>query len=119
VLLELPAGTLNPGEDPETTARRELREEAGHSAQRLFRLGGFWATSGWCDEFAHVFLATGLRPDPLPQDDVEDIHVVETPLDRVPDLIRSGEITDQFAVAALLTALYLYPNQLPAMAGRR
>ena len=107
VLLEAPAGMLEPGEDPETCAQRELQEETGHRADRLTRLPGFWVAPGWCTEYMHAFQATGLHAAPLPQDVDEDVQVEETPLDRVPDLIRQGSIQDAKSIAALLCALHL------------
>ena len=59
VLLEVPAGTLEPGEAPERAAARELREETGFAAAELERLGGFYTAPGFCDEYIHVFLARG------------------------------------------------------------
>src|SRR2546422_7637563 len=61
-LWEIPAGTLNPGEDPEACARRELLEEAGGPAGRLPRRTSIWATPRFTDEGIHLFLASGLPP---------------------------------------------------------
>ena len=107
VLLEAPAGTLEHGEMPEVCAQRELQEETGHKARTLTNLPGFWVAPGWCTEYMHAFLATGLSVASLPQDDDEDVHVEETPLARIPDLIRSGDIQDAKSIAALLSAMYL------------
>ncbi len=107
VLLEAPAGTLEPGEKPEACAQRELQEETGHRARKLTPLPGFWVAPGWCTEYMHAFLATGLSAASLPQDDDEDVHVEETVLNQVQDLIRSGEIQDAKSIAALLSAMYL------------
>ena len=65
VLLELPAGTLDRGEDgatedPAQAARRELAEETGHRAATWRRLGSFWSAPGFTDERMHLYLATGL-----------------------------------------------------------
>ena len=60
LLWEIPAGTLNPAEDPEACARRELLEEAGVTAARLQRLTSIWTTPGFTDEVIHLYLATGL-----------------------------------------------------------
>ena len=61
-LLEIPAGTLEPGEDPEDTARRELREETGYSAKNLRPLGSFFSAPGFCDESPRTCWSISLRP---------------------------------------------------------
>lgn len=105
-LLELPAGTLDPGEDPEPCASRELQEETGFRAERLERLGGFYSAPGFCTEYLHLFLATGLQPARLDADDDEDIQLVPTRLVEIPALIASGEIRDAKSVAGLLRVLW-------------
>jgi len=77
-LLEFPAGTLDPGEDPLTTMQRELQEEAGYSASRWDPLGAMLPCPGYSDEVIHLFLARELaeltqRP---PGDDDEDLEVL-------------------------------------------
>lgn len=104
-LLELPAGTLEPGEGPDECASRELQEETGFSAERLEKLGGFYSAPGFCTEYLHLFMATGLKPAILAGDDDEDINLVPTPLSQVPDMIKSGEIRDAKSVAGLLRVL--------------
>lgn len=111
VLLECPSGTREPGESPEVSAHRELREEAGVRASRLTPLGGTWVAPGYSSEFTYGFLATGLTPDPLPQDDGEDIHVVEVPVDDIPGLVRTGELQDQMTIAVFFTAMYLFETE--------
>ncbi|MEE9284141.1 MAG: NUDIX hydrolase, partial [Dehalococcoidia bacterium] len=101
-LLELPAGTLEPDEAPEATARRELREETGFAAQRWTPMGGFYTAPGFSDEYLHFFIARDLRPDPRPRDPDEQIELVAVPLDRATDLVRSGEIKDAKTIAGLL-----------------
>lgn len=100
-LLELPAGTLEPGEAPETTAQRELREEIGFSARRLVPMGGFYSAPGFCDEYLHFFIATDLWPDPKPGDVDEEIEVVAVPLHEADELARSGKIIDGKTLAGL------------------
>ena len=114
VLLEAPAGTLDPGEDPDETVQRELREETGHRAANIRKIGEFWIAPGWCDEYMYAYLATGLTHDPLPQDVDEDLHVVETPLDDVPGLLKSGRISDAKSIAALLLALEFHKSAIDA-----
>src|SRR5256714_11148387 len=101
-LLEIPAGTLDPGEDPEACARRELLEEAGVSAGRLQRLTSIWTTPGFTTEVIHLYLATGLTTGEPSRERDEFIDVVPQPLSRILELIRDGEIRDAKTVAAIL-----------------
>jgi ADP-ribose pyrophosphatase len=103
-ILELPAGTLASGEAPEACALREIREEIGLSAGRLVKVGEFFMAPGYSTEYMHVFLATDLRPDPLPGDDDEFIHVERLPFERVLKMIADGRIRDSKTMAALLLA---------------
>ena len=105
VLLELPAGTLDPGEDPETCALREIQEETGFRAGKLEKLGGFYSAPGFLTEYLQLFMATELEPNARAGDDDEDIEVVPTPLSKVPHLIATGEIRDAKSVAGLLRVL--------------
>jgi ADP-ribose pyrophosphatase len=101
VLLELPAGTLDPGEDPEACAVRECREETGMSPGRITRLGGFFVAPGYSTEFIHLYLAEDLKPAPLTPDEDEDLSVERLTLDRAHDLARSGELRDAKSLAGL------------------
>ena len=104
-LLELPAGTFDPGDDPETCALRELQEETGYRPGHLERLGGFYLAPGYCTEYQNVFLATGLTKSRLPPDEDERIELVPLPLEEVLRMVEAGEIEDAKTAAALL--LYL------------
>ncbi len=104
-LLELPAGGLDEGEKPLAAAQRELQEEIGYKAGKLERVGGFFTAPGFCEEYMHLFIATGLTPSRLQHDDDEDIHVEPTPLSKVPGLIRTGAIEDAKSLIGLLTVL--------------
>ncbi len=101
-LWEIPAGTLDPGEDPEACARRELMEETGVTAARLQRLTSIWTTPGFTNEVIHLYLATGLTTGEPSRERDEFIEVVSQPLSRVLALIRDGEIRDAKTVVAIL-----------------
>ncbi len=104
-LLELPAGTLDPGDDPESCAFRELQEETGYRPGRLERLGGFYLAPGYCTEYQNIFLASDLTESRLAPDEDEQIEVVPLPLEETLRMVEAGEIEDAKTVAALL--LYL------------
>ncbi|MBI2867247.1 MAG: NUDIX hydrolase [Chloroflexi bacterium] len=115
-MLEIPAGSLKEGEDPRWCVQRELREETGYRAARLRGMGGFYSAPGFCTEYLYLYLATGLRPDPLPGDEDEAIRLVPTSPSRIPGLVRSGAICDAKSIAGLLTYLTLYRSSTPALA---
>jgi len=101
-LWEIPAGTLDPGEEPEACARRELLEETGVTAARLERLTSIWTTPGFTTEVIHLYLATGLTAGEPSRERDEFIEVVPQPLSRVLELIRDGAIVDAKTVVAIL-----------------
>ena len=103
-LLELPAGGIDPGESPEDCVCREMREETGYSPAHVERLGGFYPAPGYCTEYLHLYLATGLDLSPLVAEDTESIELVRVPKDRVLDLVASGEICDAKSIAGLFMA---------------
>lgn len=102
VLWELCAGTLEPGEGPEDCAARELIEETGHQADRLTPLIGFYPTPGFCTEFMHGYLATGLKQVGQDLDETEQITPQIVSMDRALTLIRQGAIQDAKTIALLL-----------------
>jgi len=101
-LLEIPAGSIEPGEKLEECVRREMREETGFLPKKVERLGGFYSSPGFCTEYLHFFLATELISSPLQAEDSQSIKLVRVPLSEVPDLIASGSICDAKSIAALL-----------------
>ncbi len=102
ILLELPAGVLEDGEDPQAGAHREIREEIGLAAGRLEKLGGMFPTPGYCNEYLHVYLASELYPAPLKADADEFLAAEAIPAERVYQMIYNGEICDGKTIAALL-----------------
>lgn len=101
-LLEIPAGTREPGEPPEVTAHRELREETGFAAGSLVRLGGAWMSPGFLTEYMDFYLATELRPDPLPQDEDEGLSPPQAvTLAELEAAVEASHIEDAKTILAL------------------
>ena len=107
MLWEVPAGKLDPGEDPETCARRELEEEAGRRAGRLESLGPMWASPGFTDESIHLFAAFDLEPVPQRLEDDEVIEIEQLPFSRALQMVWDGEISDAKSALALVKAGHL------------
>ena len=106
-LLEIPAGGIDPGEEPLDSVRRELQEEIGYFPRRIDTLGGFYSVPGYGTEYLHCFLATDLVPGRLVAEDTEDIELVRISPDEIPRFITSGEICDAKSIAALLMFLFI------------
>jgi 8-oxo-dGTP pyrophosphatase MutT (NUDIX family) len=107
LVLEIPAGTRDrDGEEPETTARRELAEEAGLAASNWELLAGTWNTPGISDQYTLIYLATGLTEVPARPQGVEEGHMaVETiHLDQLDELVRDGSLKDETTVLGLFLA---------------
>ena len=104
-LLEIPAGGIDPEEDPEDAVRRELQEEIGYLPEKLEKLGGFYSTPGYCSEYLYLYLATELTPSQLQAEDTGSISLVRVPAAQIPGLITSGSICDAKSIAGLLIYL--------------
>ena len=104
VLLEIPAGTLEEGEDPLTCAHRELQEETGYTAAELIPLAAFYTCPGFCTEYIRVYLARGLHQGPQAADEDENIQVVRVPLAQALEMVKTGRICDAKSVIGLLLA---------------
>ncbi len=104
-LLEIPAGGIEPDEDPVATVRREMQEETGYLPRKVERLGGFYSSPGYCTEYLHLYLATDLTPSQLYAEDTENIKVVRVPVSQIPGLIASGSICDAKSIAGLFAFL--------------
>jgi ADP-ribose pyrophosphatase len=103
-LLELPAGTLDPGEERAAAALRELREETGYSARSLEPLATAFPSPGYTSEAMHFYLATDLFPAPLSADDDEQIELERIPLNDAVSAARSGSYTDLKTLTGILLA---------------
>ncbi len=94
VLLEIPAGKLEAGENPLEAGKRELREETGATAQNYTSLGVQYPSPGYCDEILHLYLATDLCFGDANPDEDEFLSVEKIPLDRAVEMVLAGEIPD-------------------------
>lgn len=114
VTLEIPAGCLEAGEEPERTAQRELVEETGYFPGALEKLTSLYLSVGYSDEIIHIFLARNLQKTgehDIPgansdwqADDDENLQTVRMPLEEAIQKARSGEMVDSKTVAGLLLA---------------
>jgi ADP-ribose pyrophosphatase len=102
IMLEIPAGTLHPGEDPLLAAERELQEEIGFRPGILTSLGGEYTAPGYTTELIHLYLAEQLEASRLDLDDDEFLEIVTLPLEEALRQIEAGEITDGKTMLALL-----------------
>ena len=102
-LLELPAGTLEPGEDPLASAQRELAEETGLTGGEWRAGPSFWTTPGFCTELMHLFVATGVEDGEQELEDDEQIELVRIPVAELP--ARLGELEDAKTLVGVLLFL--------------
>jgi ADP-ribose pyrophosphatase len=103
LLWELPAGSVDPGEQPEQAARRECHEEIGLVPKTIVRLTALYPTPGYCDEEMVFFRVSGLEEtaEPAHVDEDEDIEARTFELREAREMIRRGEIVDMKTVVAL------------------
>jgi ADP-ribose pyrophosphatase len=101
-LIELPAGTLEPPEDPAETARRELAEETGYRAEHFAPLLTFYMSPGILDERMYLFLATQLTPGPMALEAGEDIQPLLLTWNEALEMVRREQIRDAKTLVALM-----------------
>lgn len=101
-LWEVPAGTLEPNEDLESAARRELQEETGFTAKAMTYRGYYYASPGVLDEKLHLFFAGGLTPGVANPEPGEELEPVTVKLNDAVEMIIRGEIKDAKTVTAIL-----------------
>jgi ADP-ribose pyrophosphatase len=104
IMLELPAGRLDTGEEPASCGRRELTEETGLVAGKLETLGIIQPSPGVFDEVVHLFLATDLAQGEAEPEYYEDIETVRIPLKQAVQMVLDGELNDGKTALALLRA---------------
>jgi ADP-ribose pyrophosphatase len=103
----LPAGKLDPGEDPRHCAERELEEETGYVGGSWRKLTAIYTTPGFCSEQLHIYLATDLnvsgRGQRLEEGEL-DLTIEHVPLHRAIEMIERGEIVDGKTICGLMLA---------------
>jgi ADP-ribose pyrophosphatase len=102
ILIELPAGTLEKGEDPINCAGRELLEETGYLAGRLVPIGNFFTSPGILSEKMYAYAAYDLERRNTALEEGEEIELLPTPYDQAIAMIKDGQIHDGKTIAALL-----------------
>lgn len=111
VMLEIPAGKLDPGEEPLECAKRELLEETGVIAQDFVYLGAFYPSVAMLDEVIHLFLARNFTKGDSNLDADEFLNVEQRPLSALVEEIMAGGVPDGKTQAAVLKAWYLLQAQ--------
>jgi len=102
VFYEVPAGKLDPGEDPLTTGKRELTEETGLVAKKWHEIGPFYPCIGYSDEVIYVYAATEIEETEINVDDDEFVEPFRLPFGKAIEMVHSGEISDGKTVISLL-----------------
>jgi len=109
ILIEVPAGRIDEGEDPLHTAQRELQEETHYKAEKLRPLGVLYPSPGFCTEKVYLYTAHNLIKSPLPKDLGEVIELIELPFSQALEMVKMGDITDAKTAFALLQYANLFP----------
>lgn len=102
VTTEIPAGILEPHEDPLETVARELREETGYRPLNIESLGGMYVAPGYTTEYIHLYYANGYEKAPLNQDADEFVEPLRIPLTEAITMVERGEIIEGKSIVAIL-----------------
>ena len=112
-ILELPAGRLEEGEDPESSARRELEEEIGYRAGQMVPAASYYSSVGFTDERMHLFLAFQLQRTAAKPEPDERIQQVRLPLGEIERMLDGAEFEDSKTIIGLRELLaYLAPDPI-------
>lgn len=111
VLLELPAGTMEAGEDPDDCAMRELEEETGFIAGKMESLFSAFMAPGYSSELIRFYLATELSQGTANPDEGENLELIEIPITDIEQKVLTGEFKDSKTISGLLVALRLLSNR--------
>ncbi|MDD1764533.1 MAG: NUDIX hydrolase [Candidatus Methanomethyliaceae archaeon] len=104
ILWEIPAGTLEEGEDPKACAKRELMEETGYIAGKMKKLAHFYVAPGYSTEVIYVYLASELKKDRASPEEDESIETRFIPIEEAYDMIKTNKIEDAKTMLGLLLA---------------
>ncbi len=109
-LVEIPAGTLERGEDPIKCASRELEEETGYVASEIRRIISFYLAPGYSTEIMHIFHASGLRKTRQKLEEDEEVELINVELDEAISMVRRNEIEDAKTITSLLAIKFLFSS---------
>lgn len=103
ILIELPAGKLDKGEEPLNCAIRELKEETGYTSKKIKKLGKIYTTPGFCNEILHIFLAEDLIEGKHEREEgEEEMELLKLSLEEAEEKIKNGEIVDAKTISGLM-----------------
>lgn len=101
MLVEIPAGKLEPGEDPEMCAGRELQEETGYTYASLSHQASFYTSPGFADEIVHLYRAEGVMPGEAQPDEDEFVELMHVTIEEAQQMIAQGDIRDAKTILAV------------------
>lgn len=113
IFIEVPAGKIDPGEPPLTTATRETAEETGLHAENIAYVSHFYPVIGYSNEVIHVFVAWGLTTEEIDVDEDEFLITMRVPFSKALEMIHTGEINDGKTICALLQTKMWWEKHRP------
>jgi ADP-ribose pyrophosphatase len=113
-LIEVPAGTIDTGESPDSTAPRELAEETGYRAARITQLAEWWVSPGVFTERMYLYLCEDLTPGPTDHQPDEQLENLVVPWDEAVRMALDGRIEDAKSIVALLLCDHRRKSQIPS-----